>query len=61
MKTNFKDIWTNQGLGRASLTMREPLVIDSDINCFAGIISASNAKMFQIELDRSIGILKITL
>ena len=58
MKTDFKDIWTNQGLNHSSLTTREPVAIDSDINCFAGIISASNAKMFQIELDKSVSIHK---
>jgi hypothetical protein len=58
MKTDFKEIWTNQGLGHASLTARERVAIDSHINCFVGIISASNAKIFQIELDQSVSIHK---
>lgn len=58
MKTDFTNIWNNQGLNHPSLTTREPLAINGYIKCFAGIISASNAKMFQIELDKSVSIHK---
>ena len=57
MKTDIKDIWTNQELNSGSLTIREPMNVGG-INCFVGRIGASNAKIFQIELDQSISIHK---
>lgn len=57
MKTDIKDIWSNQELNSGSLTIREPINL-AGINCFVGRIGASNAKMFQIELDQSVSIHK---
>jgi hypothetical protein len=58
MRTDFKDIWTNQELKDASLTLRERLSISGGTICFVGRIGASNAKMFQIEIDNSVSIHK---
>lgn len=57
MKTDIKDIWSNQELNSGSLTIRKAMNVGG-INCFVGRIGASNAKMFQIELDQSISIHK---
>lgn len=57
MKTDIKDIWSNQELNSGSLTTRAAMNVGG-INCFVGRIGASNAKMFQIELDQSISIHK---
>ena len=57
MKTDIKGIWSNQELNSGSLTNREAMNIGV-INCFVGRIGASNAKMFQIEMDQSISIHK---
>ena len=57
MKTDIKGIWSNQELNSGLLTIREAMNVGG-INCFVGRIGASNAKMFQIELDESISIHK---
>lgn len=57
MKIDIKDIWSNQELNSESMTIREPMNVGGN-NCFVGRIGASNAKMFQIELDQSISIHK---
>ena len=54
MKTNFKDIWTRQERDSGSLTRREPVSINCPIDCFIGSIGASNAKMFQIEINKEV-------
>ena len=50
---NIKDIWVNQKLNSRSITLREHFKVNEGFNCFVGRIGASNAKMFQIELDQS--------
>ena len=50
---NIKDIWINQKLNSRSITLREHFKVNEGFNCFVGRIGASNAKMFQIELDQS--------
>ena len=57
MKTDIKGIWSKQELNSGLLTIREAMNVGG-INCFVGRIGASNAKMFQIELDQSISIHK---
>lgn len=57
MKTDIKNIWSNQELNSNSLTIREQIDFN-DIICFVGRIGASNAKMFQIELNQSVSIHK---
>jgi hypothetical protein len=54
MKTKFKDIWLRQERNSDYLTMREQISINGSIDCFIGRIGASNAKMFQIEIDKTI-------
>jgi hypothetical protein len=51
--SKIKDIWINQALNSGSITLREIFAVNEGFNCFVGRIGASNAKMFQIELDRS--------
>ena len=53
MMTNLKTIWINQELKTGPLTIREPVNVNG-VNCFVGRIGASNAKMFQIEMDQSV-------
>mgnify|MGYP001945222135 CR=1 FL=1 len=55
MRTNLKEIWHNQELNSGSFTIRESFNV-SGVQCYVGRIGASNAKMFQIELDESIKI-----
>ena len=50
---NIKDIWINQELNSRSITLRKHFKVNGGFNCFVGRIGASNAKMFQIELDQS--------
>lgn len=52
MKTDIKDIWSKQELSSGSFTIREHFFVKESLNCFIGRIGASNAKMFQIELDK---------
>lgn len=48
---NIKNIWINQELNSDSFTIRENFFVNKSFNCFVGRIGASNAKMFQIEID----------
>ena len=48
---NIKNIWINQELNSDSFTLREDFFVNKSFNCFVGRIGASNAKMFQIEID----------
>ena len=48
---NIKNIWINQELISDSFTLREDFFVNKSFNCFVGRIGASNAKMFQIEID----------
>ena len=52
MMNNIKNIWINQELNSGSFTIREHFFVKESLNCFVGRIGASNAKMFQIELDK---------
>ena len=54
MKTNFKDIWSSQESETDTLTTREQVSINGSFDCFIGRIGVSNAKMFQIEIDKTI-------
>jgi hypothetical protein len=49
----IKDIWVNQELSSGSITLREIFPVNNGFSCFVGRIGASNAKMFQIELDKA--------
>lgn len=53
MMNNINDIWVNQELNSGSFTLREYFFVNKGFNCFVGRIGASNAKMFQIELDKA--------
>lgn len=55
---NLKSIWELQGKNSGNSVVREPIVLNNGINCFAGFIQASLNKMFQIELDNSVSIHK---
>lgn len=50
---NIKNMWINQELASGSYTLRDHFFVNEGFNCFVGRIGASNAKMFQIELDKS--------
>jgi hypothetical protein len=58
MKTDFKGIWVNQELSNGPFTIREKVPSSSPAACYVGRIMASNAKMFQIEIDKSVEIHK---
>lgn len=58
MRISLKEIWKNQEVNFGSGTTREPLELNSPVECFVGRIGVSNAKMFQIELDKEIPIHK---
>lgn len=53
MINNIKDIWFNQELNLSSITSRDHFFVNESFDCFIGRIGVSNAKMFQIELDKS--------
>jgi len=55
---NLKSIWKLQSKNSGNSVVREPIVLNNGINCFAGFIQASLNKMFQIELDNSVSIHK---
>ena len=55
---NIKDICINQEVNSGSITLREHFAVNEGFDCFVGRIGASNAKMFQIELDKSTSIHK---
>jgi len=57
-KIDFTNIWTSQELDAGSLTTREIVSNSNSVKCYIGRIGASNAKMFQIELSKSIDIHK---
>ena len=52
MTINMKNIWLNQELNSNTLTLREDFFVSNLFNCFIGRIGASNAKMFQIEINK---------
>ena len=57
MTNDIKFIWDNLELDSGSHTTRKPISV-AGLNCFVGRIGAYNAKMFQIEIDKSISVPK---
>lgn len=54
MRTNFKDIWTRQEGTSGYLTTRELVSSNSSVDYYIGRVGASNAKMFQIEINNEV-------
>jgi hypothetical protein len=58
MRIDFNNIWTKQERVSGSLTTKELVSINSPIDCFIGRVGVSNAKMFQIEINKEVPIHK---
>lgn len=58
MKTNFNHIWINLALEAEAITSRKKVVFKNGMICYVGRVGASNAKMFQIEIQNKIPIHK---
>lgn len=58
MRIDFKHKWISQEQNSSFLTTREPVSINGSFDCYVGRIGASNAKMFQIEINKNVSIHK---